>query len=74
MTQARSARAERAALAALLLTCLLTVSKLAVWLATGSLAVFSQMLDSALDIVALFLLFFAVRLARKPADASHHYG
>ncbi|MGH2790951.1 MAG: cation diffusion facilitator family transporter [Actinomycetota bacterium] len=74
MTQARSARAERAVLAALLLTCILTVSKLAVWLATGSLAVFSQMLDSALDIVALFLLFFAVRLARKPADASHHYG
>lgn len=74
MTQARSSRAERAALAALLLTCLLTVTKLAVWLATGSLAVLSQMLDSALDIVALLLLFLAVRLARKPADASHHYG
>ena len=67
-------RAGRAALVALLLTVLLTVTKLVVWAATDSLAVFSQMLDSALDIVALLLLWLGIRLATKPADESHHYG
>ena len=74
MGQAKSRRAERAALVALLVTCALTLAKLGVWLATGSLAVLSQTLDSGLDIVALLLLFLAVRLAGKPADETHHYG
>ncbi len=72
---ARSAAApQRAALIALLVTCVLTIAKLAAWTATGSLAILSQALDSALDIVALGLVFFAVRIANKPADDSHHYG
>jgi cation diffusion facilitator family transporter len=70
----RVGRAGRAALVALLLTVLLTAMKLVVWAATDSLAVFSQMLDSALDIVALLLLWLGIRLASKPADESHHYG
>jgi cation diffusion facilitator family transporter len=74
MTALRAGRAERAALIALTLTVVLTATKLFVWAATGSLAVFSQMLDSALDIVALTLLFLGIRLASKPADESHHYG
>jgi cation diffusion facilitator family transporter len=74
MTALRAGRAERAALIALTLTVVLTLTKLFVWAATGSLAVFSQMLDSALDIVALTLLFLGIRLASKPADESHHYG
>ncbi|MGH2776407.1 MAG: cation diffusion facilitator family transporter [Actinomycetota bacterium] len=72
--RSKTDHAQRAALVALALTCLLTATKLVVWAATGSLAVFSQMLDSALDIVALLLLFLAVRVASKPADESHHYG
>jgi len=67
-------RAARAALVALLLTVLLTVMKLVVWATTDSLAVFTQMLDSTLDIVALLLLWLGIRLASKPADESHHYG
>ena len=70
----QTGRAGRAALVALALTVLLTGAKLVVWAATDSLAVFSQMLDSALDIVALLLLFLGIRLASKPADESHHYG
>ena len=66
--------AQRTALLALAVTCLLTVVKIGVWAATSSLAVLSQALDSALDIVALGLVFFGVRLAAKPADDSHHYG
>jgi cation diffusion facilitator family transporter len=72
--QFRVGGAGRAALVALLLTVGLTAAKLAVWAATDSLAVFSQMLDSALDIVALLLLWLGIRLASKPADESHHYG
>ena len=69
-----SGHAGRAALVALMLAVLLTVTRLVVWAATDSLAVFSQMLDSALDIVAFLLLWLGIRLASKPADESHHYG
>lgn len=67
-------RSERAALIALVVTCLLAAAKIAVWGATSSLAVLSQALDSVIDIVALGLVFFGVRVARKPADSEHHYG
>ncbi|HVF52491.1 MAG TPA: cation diffusion facilitator family transporter [Actinomycetota bacterium] len=67
-------RAERAALMAVGITALLAVAKLAVWAATGSLALLSQAVDSLLDIVALVLVLVAVRIARKPADRSHHFG
>ena len=70
----RSTAPETAALVAVVITVALTVAKLGVWLATSSLAILSQALDSALDIVALSLVFVAVRIARKPADAEHHYG
>lgn len=72
--QSRVTSAERAARGALAVTVALTAVKIAVWIATGSLAVLSQALDSALDIVALGLLFVGVRIAAKPADESHHYG
>jgi cation diffusion facilitator family transporter len=69
-----TSKAERVALAALAVTIALTITKLIVWRVTGSIAVLSQALDSALDIVALSLVFLGVRIAGKPADASHHYG
>lgn len=67
-------RAERAAAGALAVTLLFAAAKVAVWAATGSLAVLSQAADSALDVVALGLVLFSLRVARRPADASHHYG
>ena len=69
-----SGRAERVALGALVVTIVLTGTKLLVWSLTSSLAVLSQALDSALDIVALGLVWMGVRIAAKPADESHHYG
>lgn len=66
--------AERAALAALATTGLLTAAKFALWVATSSLAVLSQALDSTLDVVAMGLVFVGVRIAAKPADPEHHYG
>lgn len=66
--------AENAARAALFITGLLALAKIAAWLATSSLAILSQALDSLLDVVSLGLVFFAVRIAARPADQSHHYG
>lgn len=74
MTHARISKAERAASVALALTVVLGVAKMAVWATTSSLAVLSQALDSILDVVALVLVFLAVRIAARPADSSHHYG
>jgi cation diffusion facilitator family transporter len=65
---------ERAVIGALAATCVLAVAKVATAIATASLAILSQALDSVVDIVALALLFFAVRIAAKPADEEHHYG
>lgn len=62
------------ALLALGLTLVLTLAKAIAWLATSSLAMLSQTLDSLIDVVALSLVLVAVRIADKPADESHHYG
>ncbi len=74
MVTQRVRPAERAALVALAITLALTIAKVAAWASTDSLAVLSQAVDSALDLVALALVFFAVRVAGKPADEQHHYG
>ena len=71
---AHPSRAEAAARLALWITVGLVIAKSLVWWLTGSLAVLSQALDSGVDIAALALVLFGVRIARKPADASHHYG
>ena len=65
---------ERAALFSVAVTIGLIVLKFLVWGTTGSLVVLSQALDSVLDLVALGLVYFGVRLATKPADLEHHYG
>ena len=67
-------RAETHALIAVGITAALAVAKVAVWFATGSLAVLSQALDSVLDILSLGLLYVGLRISAKPADRSHHYG
>jgi cation diffusion facilitator family transporter len=66
--------ARRVALLALGITLALTLAKAVAWLATSSLAMLSQTLDSLIDVVALSLVLVAVRIADKPADESHHYG
>lgn len=53
---------------------LLTLAKLVVGLLTGSLGVLSEAVHSLLDLAASSFAFVAVRTARKPPDAEHHYG
>jgi ferrous-iron efflux pump FieF len=53
---------------------LLIAIKFAAWLATGSVALLSSLVDSTLDAVASILNLFAVRHALEPADREHRFG
>jgi ferrous-iron efflux pump FieF len=46
----------------------------AAYVTTGSVAILSSLADSALDLMASALNFFAVRHALTPADAEHRFG
>lgn len=52
----------------------LTSLKIIVALLTGSLGILAEAAHSGLDLVAALMTFFAVRVADKPADATHNYG
>ena len=52
----------------------LTGIKFVVALLTGSLGLLAEAAHSGLDLVAALMTFFAVRVADKPADATHNYG
>lgn len=52
----------------------LVALKLGVGIAVGSLALISAGVESSGDVLAATLTFFAVRLARQPADRDHPYG
>ncbi len=52
----------------------LTSLKIIVALLTGSLGILAEAIHSGLDLVAALMTFFAVRVADRPADATHNYG
>src|ERR1700751_3821066 len=52
----------------------ITVLKIIVGVATGSLGILSEAAHSGLDLVAALVTFFSVRVSDKPADAEHQYG
>jgi cation diffusion facilitator family transporter len=52
----------------------LTVMKVIVGLATGSLGILAEALHSALDLAAAMMTYLAVRIADRPPDADHQYG
>ena len=52
----------------------LTGIKIVVAILTGSLGILAEAAHSGLDLVAALMTFFAVRVADKPADATHNYG
>ncbi len=63
-----------AALSSVLWSAVLSLLKLVVGIATGSLGILSEALHSTLDLMAALGTLFAVRLAAKPADEDHPYG
>jgi cation diffusion facilitator family transporter len=67
-------RQRRTALVSVAAAVALIAVKLAVGLATHSLALLSEALHSGTDLVAALLTFFAVGVAARPADEGHEYG
>lgn len=53
---------------------LLIALKIAVGVVTGSVAIISEAVHSAMDLVAAVVAFFSVRKADEPADAEHPWG
>src|SRR5262244_4083652 len=60
--------------ASVVIAALLIALKFAAWLATGSVALLSSLVDSLLDIAASLINLFAVRHAMSPADREHRFG
>ena len=52
----------------------LVAAKTAAWWLSGSVAMLASLADSALDLAASLITFFAVRYAASPADDEHRYG
>lgn len=64
----------RATYASVAVAALLIAFKFAAWLATGSVALLSSLVDSLLDAVASLVNLAAVRHAMSPADREHRFG
>lgn len=62
------------ALSSIIASIILTVSKLIVGLATGSMGILSEAAHSLLDLFAAIMTYFAVNIGDKPADKDHPYG
>jgi ferrous-iron efflux pump FieF len=64
----------RATYASVTVAVLLIGLKFAAWLATGSVALLSSLVDSLLDAAAALVNLLAVRHAMSPADREHRFG
>jgi cation diffusion facilitator family transporter len=52
----------------------MAVTKFAVGIAIGSLALISEALHSSVDVIATVITWLVVRVSDQPADEEHHYG
>jgi cation diffusion facilitator family transporter len=64
----------RVALVSVLAALLLTGTKIAVGVWTGSLGILAEALHSGLDLAAALVTLWAVRVSSRPADVEHSYG
>ena len=67
-------RGERLALASVGIGCLVLATKAAAWWLTRSAALYSDAIESTVNVAAAIVTLVAIRLAAKPADANHPYG
>ncbi|MDA0165457.1 cation diffusion facilitator family transporter [Solirubrobacter ginsenosidimutans] len=72
--ETRDRARSRAATISILSNTALIVLKVVAGVLTGSVAILTEALHSAIDLLASFIAFFSVRRAEEPADASHRYG
>jgi len=70
----RAALMRSATWASLAVAVSLVVAKAWAWRATHSVSVLSSLADSALDVLASLLTFWAVRFSLSPADGEHRFG
>jgi cation diffusion facilitator family transporter len=68
------ARGERIAIGSIGIGCLVLVLKGAAWWVTGSVALYSDALESTVNVAASLLALGALHFAAIPADANHPYG
>jgi cation diffusion facilitator family transporter len=64
----------RAAAVSIFSNTALIALKVIAGLITGSVAIITEAIHSAVDLAASFIAFFSVRQAETPADAEHRYG
>jgi len=64
----------RATHASVAVSAVLIAIKFIAWIATGSVAILSSLVDSMLDLVAATVNLFAVRQALEPPDREHRFG
>ncbi len=65
---------KRITLLSLIVSIFLVLTKIAIAYISNSIGVFSEALNNGLDLVAVLITFFAIRIAAKPADKDHTYG
>lgn len=70
----RSRKEIRAATLSLVIASVLLIFKFIAYLLTDSSAIFSDALESIVNVVAAALATYAIVLAHRPADAEHPYG
>ncbi len=66
--------AERIAIGSVGVGCLVLALKGAAWWLSGSAALYSDALETTVNVAAGVITLVAIRLASKPADADHPYG
>jgi cation diffusion facilitator family transporter len=64
----------RAATVSVVSNTTLIALKIVAGVLTGSVAILTEALHSAIDLLASLIAFFSVRRAEEPADATHRYG
>ncbi|GEP00240.1 cation diffusion facilitator family transporter [Methylobacterium haplocladii] len=67
-------RTEKAALLSAAIGALVTALKFGAFWLTGSIALYSDALESIINVVAAICAFVALRVASRPADDEHPYG
>ncbi len=69
-----SAIKKRVAAVSIVASASMAAAKLVVGILIGSIALISEALHSAIDLVATIITWIVVQISDKPADAEHHYG
>ncbi len=63
-----------AAIASVAVAAILVSAKLAIWIATGSVAILGSLVDSGMDALASAVTLMSIRQAAQPPDRAHRYG